>query len=141
MLYVKTVRDPAGVLLAASASDKYPGDPQARSFETRNDWKTFDAALEVAEVLGTEYLATDAGQWTSPRYDVIKLPQIGDKVSKAFNGDSYPCGEIASISKSLRLITTTEGSKFYRVRETGSWRNHGTWFLSPGHVSKLNPSF
>jgi hypothetical protein len=136
MLYIKTVRSPEGTLLAATASPTY--NPDA---ESRNDWKTFDAALEVAEVLGTEYIATDAGPHVSPRYDVIKLPQIGDKVSQSFNGDSYPAGTIKSISKSLSLIITTTGLKFYRVRETGSWRNNQTWSLRSGHHDERNPSF
>lgn len=112
--------------------------------ENRNDWKTFEAAKHVAAHL-KGHIATDAGSHVSPRYDVIKLPQVGDKVSYGFNGDCYPCGTIKSISKSLRLITTEDEGKgrrtFYRVRETGMWRNDGTWCLIPGHVSKLNPSF
>ena len=108
--------------------------------ENRNDWRTFDAAKEVAAHLDG-YIATDAGRCTSPRFDIIKLPVIGDEVSKGFNGDSYPCGTIKSISKSLRVIETTEGDEFYRVRETGCWRNQGTWSLSAGHVYKQNPSF
>jgi hypothetical protein len=135
MLYIKTVRSPDGILLAASVTE------YSRYAETRNDWKTFDKAAEVADVLGTEYIATDAGPNVSPRYDVIKLPKVGDKVSKAFNGDSYPCGVIVKISKTLKAITTDGGDVFYRVRQTGSWRNQGTWSLVPGHVSKLNPSF
>jgi hypothetical protein len=136
MLYIKTVRSPDGILLAASVCAGYD-----RNAETRNDWHTFDKAAEVADVLGTEYIATDAGNGVSPRYDVIQLPKIGDKVSKAFNGDSYPAGVIKSISKSLKLIVKDEGDKFYRVRETGSWRNQGTWSLTPGHVYTQNPSF
>jgi hypothetical protein len=137
MLYVSTVRSSVDdKLLSAVATSEYHPD-----FETRNDWKTFEEAKEVAAVLGADYVATDAGQWTSPRYDVIKLPKVGDKISKAFNGDSYPSGTIKSISKSLRVIITDEGEKFYRIRETGSWRNNGTWFLTPGHVYTQNPSF
>jgi hypothetical protein len=141
MLYIKTVRslavdEPFRKLLSATASTEY--SPEA---ETRNVWKTFEAAKEVAAVLGADYIATDAGPNVSPRYDVIKLPKIGDKVSKAFNGDSYIAGTIKSISKSLRLIVTDDGDKFYRVRETGCWRSQNTWSMQPGHVEKRNPSF
>lgn len=112
-----------------------------KEYETRNDWRTFDDAKEIAALLGPNYIAIDNGTHVSPRYDVIKLPQVGDKVSYAFNGDYYPCGEIASISKSLRLIATTEGQKFYRRGETGVWKYNQTWALVAGHVSKLNPEF
>jgi hypothetical protein len=109
--------------------------------ETRNDWRTFEAAKEVAVALGPQYIATDAGSHVSPRYDVIALPKVGDEASYAFNGDSYPCGKIVRISKSLKLIVTTEGQKFYRVRETGCWKYNRTWSLTAGHVYKQNPSF
>jgi hypothetical protein len=136
MLQVYVTRDHGKIVKAEVAREGY--HPNA---ENRNNWPIFDRAKEVAAALGPEYIATDAGQWTSPRYDVIKLPKVGDKVSGEFNGDSYPHGEIVSISKSLKLITTSDGTKFYRVRETGSWRSQRTWFMTPGHVSKLNPSF
>lgn len=119
-----------------TASTEYSVDA-----ENRNDWRTFEAAKEVAALLGDGYIATDAGSHVSPRYDVIKLPKVGDNVSYAFNGDWYPCGVITAISKSLKVISTSEGKKFYRVRETGCWKNAATWSLISGHHYKQNPSF
>jgi hypothetical protein len=146
MLYVNVTRlAEDGTLLTAQIVS---GDAVAvlrakfpRNLETRNNWHTFEAAKEVAAKLGPGFIATDAGPHVSPRYDVIALPKVGDLVSYAFNGDSYPCGEIASISKSLKVIVTTEGQKFYRVRETGAWRYNRTWSLQAGHVYKQNPEF
>jgi len=113
--------------------------------ENRNDWKTLAAAQEVAYALGAGFVATDAGPHVSPRYDVIKLPAVGDLVSYAFNGDSYPCGKIVKISGSLRRVEAREenGSVhvFFRRRLTGSWIKDGTWSLVAGHVSTQNPSF
>jgi len=109
--------------------------------ENRNDWPTINHAKAVADALGADYIATDAGPYVSPRYDVIKLPKVGDEVSYTFNGDHYPCGTVASISTSMRIVTTTEGQKFYRVRDTGCWKYNKTWSLEMGHVSKLNPEF
>lgn len=117
----------------------YYANRQSMRVENRNNWSTFEAAKEIATALGPKFIATDAGSHVSPRYDVQELPQIGDKVSYAFNGDYYPCGKIATISKSLKLITTTKGQKFYRLRETGCWKYNGTWSLVAGHVSRLNP--
>lgn len=146
MLYIHVVRTgPASVLTAHVASEAeieaHHKDPANKPLETRNDWKSFAAAEEVAAALGKDYIATDAGSHVSPRYDVIKLPKVGDKVSYAFNGDSYPCGVIVKVSKTKKAITTDGGKVFYRVRQSGSWRNDGTWSLTPGHVYKQNPEF
>lgn len=148
MLYVMVTRSEGKVVNAAPATELQVregrgtvGRKHGIGIESRNDWHTFEAAKEVAAALGPDYIATDAGEWVSPRYDVIELPKVGAPVSYAFNGDSYPCGEIASISKSLKLIVTTEGQKFYRVRETGCWKYNRTWSLQSGHVYKQNPEF
>lgn len=135
MLYVSTTRS-FGKLVSATPCVNYE-----HTAETRNDWKTLEAAKEVAAALGPDYIATDAGPNVSPRYDVSKLPQVGDKVSQYFNGDSYPAGTVKSISKSLKLVVTTTGLKFYRVRETGTWRQGGTWSMIAGHHNDRNPSF
>jgi len=142
MLHIKVIRSIDNkVISAEDVTDKSKSLPQ---YESRWDWKTFEAAQEVAAALGPDYIATDAGTHVSPRFDVQKLPKIGEDVSCAFNGDYYPCGKIVSISKSLRVIVAEEqGHKraFYRVRNTGSWRNNGTWFLVSGHINKRNPEF
>ncbi len=52
---------------------------------------------------------------------MARLPQVGDEVSFAFNGDSHPCGKVASVSKTYELVTTTEGQKFYRRDTTAKW--------------------
>lgn len=105
----------------------------------------FEHAAGVAKVLtdktGDLWIATDAGPGVYPRYDVVEAPKVGEKVSYAFNGDYYPCGEIVSISESLRVIKTSSGKRFYRRKLTGAWINNGTWCLVPGHVSRLNPEF
>lgn len=122
-----------------------------RSFadwKNRNDFKTFEQAEKVAasanllgKFEGGELIATDAGPNVSPRYDVIRLPTVGDKVSYSFNGDSYPDGEIHSISALHTKVVTTTGSAYYRRRKTGAWLKDNTWFLVQGHEYKQNPSF
>lgn len=72
---------------------------------------------------------------------IVQLPKIGDCVSRAFNGDYYPAGKVTSISKSGKVVTTSDGTKFYRVRETSAWRADKTWWMTAGHVSKRNPEF
>ena len=112
---------------------------------TRHDFKSMDQAGEIAksatEVTGKLYLPVDAGSGVWPRFDVIEAPAVGDEVSYAFNGDYYPCGTIKSISASFRLITTTEGQKFYRRRESACWKYNGVWSMVDGHREELNPSF
>ncbi len=144
MLYVNTVRS-FGKLIAARVIEN-DDEKLWPDTESRWDWKSLTTAQEVADKLNEKagelrYIATDAGVHVSPRYDVIELPKVGDKVSYAFNGDYYPCGVVTKISKTLRKISTSEGRDFYRVRQTGCWKNNGTWSLVPGHISRLNPEF
>lgn len=138
MLHILVTRYADGRIIGAEV---VPARNDFGSVESRWDWNSFEAAQEVAAALGAGYIATDAGPNVSPRYDVIELPKVGDAVSYGFNGDYYPCGEIVSISKSLKKITTSTGRAFFRRRLTGSWVNAGTWSLVPGHVNKRNPEF
>ena len=113
---------------------------------TRNDLISFnDAKALVASVnrlLGQDkYVATDAGSGTYPRYDIVEKPAVGHEVSYGFNGDYYPCGKIAKVSKTLHMITTDTGHKFYRRGESAKWVMGGTWSMVRGHHSEQNPSF
>ena len=98
-------------------------------------------AESATKETGDLYIATDAGEHCSPQYDVIKAPQVGDEVSYCFNGDSYPCGVITSISKTLKKVTTSDGEEFYRRKNTGAWLYNKYWSMVPGHVHRLNPEF
>jgi len=140
MLYIVVTRYADGSIIGANVATEQECRTLG-SIESRWDWKSFEAAQEVAAALGLDYHATDAGNGVSPRYDVQRLPQVGDAVSCAFNGDSYPCGTITKISASKRVIQTSEGRTFYRVRKSGCWKHAGTWSLVQGHVYKQNPSF
>lgn len=139
MFYVKMVNGRAVEAVPSVEGYDHTG------FETRNDWKTLERAKEVAaqltEASGRLFIGTDAGPNVSPRYDVIDAPVLGAPVSKAFNGDYYPEGEITKISKSLKRVETSTGAVFFRRRESGAWIEGGTWSMVPGHVSRRNPSF
>jgi len=106
---------------------------------------SFEHAAEIAAAetaaTGKLHIACDHGAHCSPRYYTAEVPFMGDAVSYAFNGDYYPCGFVASISKTLKKITTTEGQTFYRRRNTGSWVMSGTWSLVGGHIERQNPHF
>ena len=150
MLNVIATRSFGKLVSAAIIDDDtaYRSNPRPANIENRNDWKSLEAAQEVATALTAKYdalyIATDAGGHVSPRYDVIEAPKVGDAVSYEFNGDSYPCGHITAISDSLRRIVATEGTTqrvFWRRKQTGAWINGGTWSLRPGHTYKQNPSF
>lgn len=118
-------------------------DDTGSGWASRNDFtetiakKAADAAT-ISEK--KQFLYTDAGPLQSPRFDVIQAPQIGDLVSKSFNGDSYPVGKIVKISKSYRRIETNSGVVFYRRQRTGSWISGGTWYMVLGVVDERNPS-
>jgi hypothetical protein len=100
-----------------------------------------ELAAAAEKLTGFAFIGIDNGECVWPRFDVARRPAVGDEVSYAFNGDYYPCGKVAKISDSLRLITTDGGMKFYRRRNSGSWLNRGTWSLVQGHISRLNPEF
>ncbi|WXB48017.1 hypothetical protein WCWAEYFT_CDS0315 [Vibrio phage VB_VaC_TDDLMA] len=113
---------------------------QGHEILNRNKFKTLESAQKVCEQFGEDtYMVVDKGEYILPRFDVIEKPRVGDKVSYAFNGDSTPCGEIKSISKSLKVITTTDGQKFYRKGLSGTWKYNKTWSLISGHQEERNP--
>jgi hypothetical protein len=113
----------------------------------RSDFKSFEQAEFIARQAnalndGHHYTATDSGPNCYPRYDVIRVPQVGDEVSMAFNGDYYPVGTITRVSgKCGRIVTTSEGKRFYRRRLSGVWLYSGMWALVGGHRNERNPSF
>jgi hypothetical protein len=112
---------------------------------TRHDFKCFSDAEVMAasatKLTGKLHIATDAGRWSWPQFDVIAAPAVGDKVSQSFNGDSYPRGTITKVSKTLKKVTTDTGHTFYRRGNTGSWVINGYASMIAGHVSEQNPSF
>jgi hypothetical protein len=116
---------------------------QAPKSESRWDWKNLEAAQVIADAAtkfhGVLYVATDAGSHVAPRYDVVKAPRVGDEVSYSFNGDTYPDGTIKSVSKTLKVVTTTSGRQYHRRRQTGSWVLDGTWSMVHGHRHERNP--
>lgn len=121
----------------------YVKQPIMARYITRNDFQTYFDAMQVADSaskLGVHYIATDEGLGVWPRFDVIELPKVGNKVSRSFNGDSYPDGEIVSISAGLKVITTTSGSRYRRRGDSGCWIEKQTWSLIPDHITERNPS-
>ncbi len=112
--------------------------------ECRWDWHSFETVERIANDLtaihGKVYLPIDSGTSTHPRYDIIEAPLVGDAISSGFNGDIRPCGHIKSISNSFRVITSTDGSKFYRKKQTGVWKK-GYLSLVMGHIDRTNPHF
>lgn len=116
-------------------------------WETRHNIVTLShaerIAAEATELTGDLYVGIDNGPSVWPRYDLIKAPKVGDKVSYAFNGDYYPDGEIVSVTPgSLRQVKTSTGHTYYRRKQTGNWKQTGgTWSLVPGHINERNPEF
>lgn len=136
-----------------TSESPYTGTPKLKDFpsvkynraESRWDWTSHAEVVALAEQLtkltGKLYLGTDAGESTSPRFDVKEAPRLGDKVSRSFNGDSYPCGEIVKITPTWQ-ITTSDGTKFRRYKESGGWRQAGRGFwMVGGHLDERNPHF
>jgi hypothetical protein len=158
MLYVDVTREGDKVTAAsiltqaeidAMHTNRYGWRPRV---ENRNDWRTYEAAAEVAAALGPKYQATDAGPNVSPRYDVIDLPQVGQEVAYTFNGDYYPAGKIVSISKApgcRKIVSKDDTGRTYtfwrRCRDGkptgGAWIMDGVWSMIQGHHNRRNPEF
>lgn len=113
--------------------------------ESRWDWESFERVQGVAAFVtalsGRDYVGTDEGECVLPRFDVVQVPKVGDKVSYTFNGDYYPCGTVERVTKNLMVVTST-GHRFNRRKNTGSWvMPGGTWSLVSGHYTDKNESF
>lgn len=113
---------------------------EGHNVESRWDWKTLERVTEVCNMLDQEKYMVVVNNY-SPKYDIIEKPKVGDDVSYAFNGDSRPDGQIKSISKTMKLITTTTGNKYYRRDQTAIWKLNSTWTLVHGHINKTNMEF
>jgi len=86
----------------------------------------------------------DQGTYSEPKptYIVYKMPEVGAPISYGFNGDWYPCGEIAKISKTFKKITSTTGEDFNRKACGTAWCiPGGTWSMTGGHHEARNPHF
>lgn len=124
---------------------KFPITEETDGWLHSRDFRTYEEAQSMAAHLtamtGNTYLPTDEGSGCSPRYRVIEAPKVGDEVSKGFNGDYYPVGKITKITRTWQ-ITTDQGNKFRRYKETGGWRAvGGTWWMVAGVHNERNPHF
>jgi hypothetical protein len=125
----------------------YRSKPDAYTY--RGDIKDFADAERIASLAnmladGYTYVAVDAGPQVSPRFDVVRGFQVGDAVSRSFNGDSYPVGTVTKVSGANgRIVTVSDGQSvraFYRRKLTASWVEKGGGFcLSRGIHEKRNP--
>ena len=144
MITVKLNTEGKVLSIATDVEINTPELWQQHLLENRNDWKSFDRAEEVAaqlsKVTGEQHQATDAGSGVYPRYDVQRKPQVGDEVSHAFNGDYTPDGVIVRVSKTGTVITTSNGTKYYRKGQSGSYKK-GCFSLVHGHIEERNPHF
>lgn len=127
-------------------ADKAGKDTETHRWVTRHHIDSFEqaeryAAQASANDSGRVYLAIDSGEHCWPRYDVVEAPRVGDEVSMGFNGDYYPRGTVAKVSANYRVVTTSDGHRFYRRRLSGAWLHKGQWYLAAGHIRAWNPEF
>lgn len=141
-MYIRFLKSGEIDTYAQSLSPEMAQDPQ---WTDRWAWKDFATVEKIAahltEKLGYLWLPVDRTESTSPRYDVMVAPRVGDKVSRGFNGDYYPDGEIVKITPTFQ-IKTSNGHTFRRVKNTSTWiMSGGTWGLVSGHIDERNPHF
>ena len=102
-------------------------------------FKLVEQAAVFNALLATgESLPVDAGEWCSPRFDVIEAPAVGEFVTKAFNGDYYPEGEIVKITATWQ-IKTSAGKIFRRHKNSACWKDSNGYGMISGHHDERNP--
>jgi hypothetical protein len=124
-------------------------DAELTALAVRNGYhyeiKDYGHAARIASFAGPEYRPVDGGHGHWPRYGIVRQPQIGDLVSKSFNGDTYIVGRVVSVSPTGKVVTTRHDDgrtwTFYRRGLTGAWLNGGMWSLVRGHHEERNPHF
>lgn len=120
-------------------------DPEYVDLEwvNRNDFRAMSPdrlqkiADEAERNTGKKYLVSIS----AAEKDIVEAPVVGDPVSYAFNGDSYPCGTITKIAVNYRWIETSEGKRFYRRKQTAAFLMGKTWYMVHGHINQRNPEF
>lgn len=140
-----------GVETLAGGYDDRPEDVRSAMNGRRADGEHFGnfkeaetAARDLTQAYGIPFWPEDRTASTSPRFAVITGFQVGEPVSYGFNGDSYIAGRITAINDSLRIITVSDGKterKFWRRKQTASWKFDQTWSLMHGWHTDQNPSF
>ncbi len=93
---------------------------------------------KVREFTKTDFILTEDSGY--PKFDIVRAPQVGDFVSRGYNGDHYPDSEIVRISPTGKVITTASGKKYYGSREIGKWKS-GAFSLMRGYHDRRNPCF
>lgn len=120
--------------------------------DVKDNWelKTLEEAEQIAAIANTitgftDWFAYDDGECVSPRFGLAHFPQVGDEVSKGFNGDYYYVGKIERITPTgVCVVRGEQGdvSRFNRVRKTAGWKKSGgTWWMVRGVHNELNPHF
>ena len=139
-------------LVTVVKESPFTGTPKLREIQgvtynrvTDNwDWTEAEAkavAAKASEVFGVPYDFVDSECTGLRRYDIIQLPQVGDEVSYAFNGDCYPDGVIIAITQKGQVKTDT-GSTYRRKKQTAGWlKTSGTFWMVRGHIYEQNPHF
>lgn len=114
-----------------------------------HDWKKFEDAEVVAkfatEEMGIHMMASDAGEWVSPRFSIFCPPKVGQEVSQGFNGDYHHVGKIVRITPNwMVVVEDAEGNvtKFNRRKSTAVWKPIGGYgSMVHGVVNRYNPEF
>lgn len=139
MLYFNLV----GKYLVSVTEDDH--DPHAKDYFSRHDFKSMSDAETMAARAnelqnGDTYVAVDAGPQTWPRYDVVRLPKVGDKVSYQLGSDVYRDGIIVKVGNGVRAsIVTDTGNVYYRSGKTAHWLMTNTrWCLVAGWYEYRN---
>ena len=123
----------SGKLYHTSKMRDVPSELRVGGYFTKWDIQSCDHAHEIAKRLSSDeetFIAVDMGESARPRWDIIKLPQVGDFVEcKTENGTILDCGEVELIDECF-TITTSTGREFVYVG-SATWINHNNTLIYP----------
>lgn len=95
-------------------------DKKSNWVSDRDELQTMEQVTKYAEEIttftGELHIPIDHGDYTFPRFEIMKMFVVGQEISKYFNGDSYPDETIKKISDGLRIITSTSGNRYFRYK-------------------------
>lgn len=114
--------------------DNYTTIKHSTNFKGPGDWSSVVEACDAIRALalkGHPNLMVICGADRSPKsINVVRLPQVGDRVHCTRSGLDEDAGAITRISTTLQTITTSLAGQFTRRTEHSNvWKSQTGWTL------------
>lgn len=91
-----------------------------------------DIANMCSRETGAHFIPIDHGDQRTPRYTIMRVPDVGIDVRAACNGKAQDDGIVIHVTEDVTLIKTSGGHTYERVGNTACWINENGWSLICG---------